>query len=176
MQLSPTLVAWDGYEEDLAETLHALRTSESGRSYHAAYNAWLRQNGIEQDTWDWLTNPEHVLSLIPRAMQPNADRVPPNVRFVGPCLDPGRLADTSWTPPEKGGRVLLVSFGTAYNDQLGVGRHLPAEEVTAAALRSAVESIAGSAEVAARLAEIRTSVRSRGGADRAADVVESYLR
>ncbi|WP_405144126.1 glycosyl transferase [Sphaerisporangium sp. NBC_01403] len=269
VQLSPTYVAWDGYEDDLAETLHAIRTSDSGRSYHAAYNAWLRQNGIERDTWDWLTNPEHILCLIPRAMQPNAGRVPPNVRFVGPCLDPDRLADASWTPPEKGERVLLVSFGTAYTDQLdvyraciegfadsdwhvvlavgkrvdladlgpipqgievhrtvpqlavlaeasafvthagmggcaeslwfgvptvaipqavdqfgnaatleelGVGRHLPAEEVTAATLRAAVESVAGSAEVGARLAEIRTSVRAHGGVHRAADAVESYLR
>jgi MGT family glycosyltransferase len=269
VQLSPTLVAWDGYEEDMAGTLDALRTSESGRRYHAAYNAWLRENGIERDAWDWVAHPEHVLSLIPRVMQPNADRVPPNVRFVGPCLDPERLADTSWTPPGDGERVLLVSFGTAYTDQLdvyraclegfadsdwhvvlavgsrvaledlgpipagfevhrsvpqpavlaaasafvthagmggctealwfgvptvaipqaadqfgnaailqalGVGRHLPAEEVTSATLRSAVDSVAGSAEVAARLAAIRASVRAHGGVDRAADAVESFLR
>ncbi|RCG31676.1 UDP glycosyltransferase [Sphaerisporangium album] len=269
VQLSPTLVAWDGYEEDMAETLHAIRTSESGRGYHAAYNAWLRENGIQWDAWDWLTRPEHILSLIPREMQPNADRVPPNVRFVGPCLDPARLEDASWTPPEGSGRVLLVSFGTAYTDrldvyracleafagsdwhvvmavgrhvdpaelgpipagfevhrtvpqlavlaaasafvthagmggcteslwfgvptvaipqavdqfgnaaileELGVGRHLPAEEVTAATLRTAVEAVAGSAEVAERLAAIRASVRAHGGVDRAADAVESFLR
>ncbi|MCW2876742.1 MAG: aveB [Sphaerisporangium sp.] len=269
VQLSPTLVAWDGYEEDMAEVLDALRTSESGKSYHAAFNAWLRENGIERDAWGWLARPEHILSLIPRAMQPNAGRVPSNVRFVGPCLDPQRLADTSWTPPKEGRRVLLVSFGTAFNDQLdvyraclegfadsdwhvvlavgrhvdpadlgpipagfevrrtvpqlavlaeasafvthagmggcteslwfgvptvaipqaadqfgnaamlealGVGRHLPAEEVTAATLRTAVDSVAGSAEVVARLAEIRASVRAHGGVDRAADAVESFLR
>ncbi|MEV6982433.1 macrolide family glycosyltransferase [Sphaerisporangium sp. NPDC051017] len=268
VQLSPTLVAWDGYEEDMAETLHAIRTSEPGRSYHAAYTAWLRENGIERDAWDWLARPEHVLSLIPRAMQPNAGRVSPNVRFVGPCLDPARLADTSWTPPENGRRVLLVSFGTAYTDQpaiyracldaftgsdwhvvmavgahtdlaalgaipagfevhrtvpqlavlaassafvthagmggctealwfgvptvaipqavdqfgnaaileeLGVGRYLPAGEVTAATLRAAVEAVTESAEVATRLAEIRATVRAHGGVGRAADAVESFL-
>ncbi|WP_248962144.1 macrolide family glycosyltransferase [Sphaerisporangium perillae] len=269
VQLSPTLVAWDGYKEDMAETLAAIRTSESGKSYHAAYNAWLRENGIERDAWDWLARPEHVLSLIPRAMQPEADRVPASVRFVGPCLDPERLADTGWTPPRDGRRVLLVSFGTAYNDRpdvyraclegfagsdwhvvlavgqhvdpadlgplpagfevhrsvpqlavlaeasafvthagmggcseslwfgvptvaipqavdqfgnaamleaLGAGRHLPADQVTAATLRSAVDAVAGSADVAARLAAIRGTVRAHGGVDRAADAVESFLR
>jgi MGT family glycosyltransferase len=266
VQLSPTLVAWDGYEEDMAETLGAIRNSESGKNYHAAYNAWLRENGIEQDAWDWLSHPGQVLSLIPRAMQPNADRVPPTVRFVGPCLDPERLSDNSWTPPASGKRVLLVSFGTAYNNQLhvykacleafensgwhvvlaigrhvdpvdlgpvppdfeihrtvpqlavlaaasafvthagmggcteslwfgvptvaipqaadqfgnaailedlGVGRHLPADEVNAVTLRSAVDAVAGSATVAARLAELRTSIRAHGGVTHAADAVES---
>ncbi|MEV4745852.1 macrolide family glycosyltransferase [Streptosporangium sp. NPDC049248] len=268
VQLSPTLVAWDGYEQDLAEPLDAMRTSESGERYHTALTAWLRDNGIERDAWDWQSRPDHALSLIPRAMQPNADRVPSNVRFVGPCLSPRRLAETGWTPPAGGRRVLLVSFGTTYNDrldiyraclegfagsdwhvvlavggrvdpadlgplpdgfevhrtvpqlavlaeasafithagmggcveslwfgvptvaipqavdqfgnaamleQLGVGRHLPTEEVTSATLRSTVEEVAGSAEVAARLAEIRATVRADGGVDRAAQAVESFL-
>ena len=67
-------------------------------------------------------------------------------------------------------------FGNAATlDQLGVGRHLPAEEVTAAALRSAVVSVAGSVDVAARLVEIRALVRKQGGVDRAADADESFL-
>jgi len=268
VQLSPTYVAWDGYEDDLAEILETIRASESGQSYEKAFTAWLRENGIEQDAREWQTFPEHVLSLIPRAMQPNADRVPPSVRFVGPCLDPERLADKSWTPPADGKRVLLVSFGTAYNDQLdvyraclegfagsdwhvvlvvgqhvdpadlgpipagfevhrtvpqlavlaaasafvthagmggcteslwfgvptvaipqaadqfgnaailaelGVGKHLPADEVTVETLRSAVDSVANSADVAARLAEIKATVRSHGGVSHAADAIESYL-
>ncbi|KAA2260473.1 UDP glycosyltransferase [Solihabitans fulvus] len=268
VQLSPTLVAWDGYEQDMAEILDAIRTSESGRDYHATCTAWLRDNGIEREAWDWLARPDDVLSLIPKAMQPNADRVPAGVRFVGPCLDPARLADRSWAPPTDGSRVLLVSFGTAYNDQLdvyracltafadsdwhvvlavgqhvdpvdlgqvpvgfevhrtvpqlavlasasafvthagmggcaealwfgvptvaipqavdqfgnaalldqlGVGRHLPAAEVTPATLRSFVDDVAASRDVAARLAEIRAAVRATGGVDRAADAVESFL-
>jgi MGT family glycosyltransferase len=268
VQLSPTLVAWEGYEEDMAEILETVRASESGQSYERAFTAWLRENGIERDVREWQTFPEHVLSLIPRAMQPNADRVPSSVRFVGPCLDPDRLADTSWTPPSDGKRVLLVSFGTAYNDQLdvyraclegfagsdwhvvlavgkhvdpadlgplpagfevhrtvpqlavlaaasafvthagmggcteslwfgvptvaipqavdqfgnaailaelGVGEHLPAGEVTVESLRSAVDSVANSADVAARLAEIKATVRSQGGVGHAADAIESYL-
>lgn len=268
VQLSPTYVAWDGYEEDMAEILETIRASESGQSYEKAYNAWLRENGIEQDVREWQTFPEHVLSLIPRAMQPYADRVRPSVRFVGPCLDPERLQDKSWTPPTDGKRVLLVSFGTAYNDQLdvyraclegfagsdwhvvlavgqhvdlaelgpipdgfevhrtvpqlavlaaasafvthagmggcteslwfgvptvaipqavdqfgnaailqelGVGKHLPADEATVESLRSAVDNVADSADIAARLAEIKATVRSQGGVVHAADAIESYL-
>jgi len=122
VQLSPTLVAWDGYEEDMAEILTALYESESGRYYYATLGKWLADNGIHQEPRRYLAHPERVLSLIPRVMQPNADRVPDSVQFVGPCLDPARLADASWTPPDSGRRVLLVSFGTAYNDQLPVYR------------------------------------------------------
>lgn len=268
VQLSPTYVAWDGYEEDLGEMLDALRGSPSGKDYHATYTAWLRENGIEADAWDWISHPEHVLALLPRAMQPNVDRVPASVRFVGPALDPERLADRSWTPPESGKKVLLMSLGTAFTDQidlfracadgfrdsdwhvvisigqtdpvdlgplpehievhpfvpqlavleaasafvthagmggsteslwygvptvaiplatdgfgnaaklaeLGVGEQLPADEVTASTLRAAVDRVAGSPEVAARLAEIQAETRGNGGIDRAADAVESFLK
>lgn len=268
VQLSPTMVAWEGYEQDMAEVLDALKASESGGAYQAALTAWLRENGIEREAWAWLNRPEHVLSLIPRVMQPNSDRVGSHVRFVGPCLDPERLADTSWRPPADGAPVLLVSFGTAFNDQLdvyracvrafggsdwhvvlatgqhvdpaelgtlpanveahrtvpqptvlasasafvthagmggctealwfgvptvaipqavdqfgnaatleqlGVGRQLPADEVDAETLRSLVEEVADSADVAARLAEIRSELRAHSGVRAAADAVEEFL-
>ncbi|MGW4642311.1 nucleotide disphospho-sugar-binding domain-containing protein [Sphaerisporangium sp. NPDC004334] len=67
-------------------------------------------------------------------------------------------------------------FGNAARlEELGVGRHLPAEEVTAAVLRDAVEFVAGSADVAARLAGMRATVRAHGGTGHAADAVESFL-
>jgi MGT family glycosyltransferase len=115
VQLSPAMVAWDGYEDDLSEMLGPLRASETGQKYHAAYSTWLTDNDIHVDAWDWISHPEHVLSLIPRAMQPNADRVPDRVRLVGPCLDAGRLAETGWTAPNA--RVLYVSFGTGFNER-----------------------------------------------------------
>ncbi|WP_328444081.1 macrolide family glycosyltransferase [Amycolatopsis sp. NBC_00438] len=122
VQLSPTLVAWDGYDEDMAEVMAPIKASPSGVDYAATYTSWLRANGIFADAWEWLGHPSRVLSLIPRAMQPHAERVGAHVRFVGPCLDPSRLADRSWLPPSSGRPVLLVSFGTAYNDQLDVYR------------------------------------------------------
>lgn len=264
VQLSPAMVAWDGYEDDLAEMLGPLRSSETGKAYHAAYSKWLSSNGIEDDAWDWISHPEHVLSLIPRAMQPNADRVPPRVRFVGPCLDPARLDEGGWTPPSSGARVLYVSFGTGFNfrpyfyrtcieafgdtnwhvvisignrvdpsvlgdlpskieihsrvpqlavlreasafvthagmggctealwfevptvaipqavdqfgnaallEELNVGVQLQNEDVTAESLRMAVEKVAESAEIRARLTEIGAEVRANGGIDTAADAV-----
>lgn len=267
VQLSPTLVAWEGYEHDLAESIAEIRESDSGRSYHAAFRSWLAGNGIDADPWQWQTHPAHVLSLIPRALQPYADRVPASVRFVGPCLDPVRAAE-AWTPPPGAGPVLLVSFGTAYTDQLpvyravlagfggsawhvvlvigdrvdpaelgplppnvevhrrvpqlavlaeaaafvthagmgscmealwygvptvaipqavdqfgnaarlaelGVGRHLPAEEVTAELLRRSVTEVAADGEVQARLRALRAEVRAAGGVARAVAAVESFL-
>ncbi len=115
VQLSPAYVAWDGYEDDLADVLTPMRTSATGVAYREAYAEWLRDNGIEADPWDWITYPEHCLSLVPRIMQPHADRVRESVRFVGPCLDPARLADRTWSAPV--GPVLYVSFGTGYNDR-----------------------------------------------------------
>lgn len=266
VQLSPAMVAWDGYEDDLAEVLGPLRASESGRKYHAAYSAWLRDNGIRADAWDWISHPEHVLSLIPRAMQPNADRVPDRVRFVGPCLDPARLDEGGWNRPVSGARVLYVSFGTGFNErpdfyrtciaaftgsewhvvmsvgervdvadvgevpsnieihsrvpqlavlsaasafvthagmggctealwfevptvaipqavdqfgnadlieELGVGVQLKFEDVTVDVLRAAVEEVADSAAVRARLGEVGAQVRADGGIAKAADAVES---
>ncbi|WP_396135345.1 macrolide family glycosyltransferase [Amycolatopsis sp. A133] len=122
VQLSPTLVAWEGYDEDMAEVMAPIKASPSGVDYAATLSGWLSSHGVSADPWYWLGHPERVLSLIPRAMQPQADRVGPHVRFVGPCLDPARLGDRSWTPPASGRRVLLVSFGTAFTDQLPVYR------------------------------------------------------
>ncbi|WP_410594105.1 macrolide family glycosyltransferase [Amycolatopsis sp. lyj-23] len=122
VQLSPTLVAWEGYDEEMAPVLAPIKTSPSGVDYAKTYAAWLASHGVSADPWEWIGHPSRVLSLIPRAMQPHADRVGSHVRFVGPCLDPARLADRSWTPPSSGRPVLLVSFGTAYNDQLPVYR------------------------------------------------------
>jgi MGT family glycosyltransferase len=267
VQLSPTLVAWDGYDEDMAPIMDPIKASPSGVDYAATFARWLADHGIEADPWAWLSRPAPILSLIPRAMQPHADRVGPHVRFVGPCLDPARLADRGWTPPSSGRRVLLVSFGTAFTDQLpvyracvaafaadwhvvlsigkhvspadlgplpdsvevhesvpqlavlesasafvthagmggateslwfgvptvaipqaadqfgnaaqlaalGVGRHLPAESVTAESLRAAVTEVTTSASVTQRLASLKAEIRAHGGVGVAADAVESYL-
>ncbi len=69
-----------------------------------------------------MTHPRRGLALIPRAMQPNAERVHPRWSFVGPLLDSGRLESAGWSPPGDGRRILFVAFGTAYTDQVGVHR------------------------------------------------------
>ncbi|MEV6694687.1 macrolide family glycosyltransferase [Micromonospora sp. NPDC051196] len=268
VQLSPTMVAWTGYEQDMVDFFTALTSSPSGQDYYATFDTWLAEHGIHEDSRTFVTFPKRVLSLIPRVMQPNADRVPDTVRFVGPCLDPARLTEPGWTPPTDGRPVLLVSFGTAYNDQLpvyraclegfadsrwhvviaigdkvdsaelgqlpgnvevhrrvpqlvvlahasafvthagmggctealwfgvptvaipqavdqfgnaqqlvdaGVGRLLPAEEVTAETLRAAVDAVADDAPLRDRLAGTRSEVRANGGTTKAADAVQSFL-
>ncbi len=120
--LSPTWVPWDGFEQDNAEALAALRTSVPGKEYHAAFSAWLHDNGLDRDPWEWLGADRPVVSLIPPVLQPHLNRVRPGVRFVGPCLDPARLAERTWTAPPDAGRVLLVSLGTVYNDRPDIYR------------------------------------------------------
>lgn len=95
MQISPAFVAWDAFEQDNAGFYEALRASDSGKAYFERFASWLRENGMDRDVEQH--TPDHILALVPRALQPNADRVPDSVRFVGPCLDPARLAE-SWTP------------------------------------------------------------------------------
>ena len=112
-------------EQDKAkhrELLDSLGSSESARRYYETCNAWLADNGIDRDANEWQSNPGPVLSLFPRAMQPNADQAPDTVRFVGPCFDPHRLTDRSWSPPDNGNRVLLVAFGNSFNNLLEVYR------------------------------------------------------
>lgn len=120
--LSPSVVAWDGFEADNPGYAEAMTSSESGRAYTRALNAWLAENGIQLESGAVQVPAGPTLALIPRVMQPNADRVPASVRFVGPCLDPDRLAENGWSPPENGRRVLLVSFGTTYTEQLPIYR------------------------------------------------------
>ncbi|MCJ0979986.1 UDP glycosyltransferase [Rhodococcus sp. ARC_M12] len=115
VQLSPTYVAWDGYAEDLGDGMTSIRESPTGVVYRDTYAEWLRENDIDADPWEWITYPQHCLSLIPKVMQPNADRVAETVQFVGPCLDPVRLNDRSWTAPD--GPLLYISFGTGYNER-----------------------------------------------------------
>ncbi|MEJ3653205.1 macrolide family glycosyltransferase [Actinomycetes bacterium KLBMP 9759] len=60
--------------------------------------------------------------------------------------------------------------------ELGVGEHLPAEEVTPQRLRDAVLRVASSPDVAQRCAEQKKIARAAGGAAAAAAVVESLIR
>jgi MGT family glycosyltransferase len=59
--------------------------------------------------------------------------------------------------------------------ELGVGEHLPAEEVTPERLRAAVLRVASSRDVAERCAEQKKIARAAGGASAAADVIESLI-
>ncbi|MFG2215842.1 macrolide family glycosyltransferase [Streptomyces sp. NPDC048685] len=115
MQLSPTYVGWEGYAEEVAAPMWQL---PGAGAYRARFARWLAGCGattLEMDTF--CGPPARSLALIPKAMQPNADRVDTDtVTFVGPCFG-GRTDKETWTRPEGAGKVLLVSLGSAFTKQ-----------------------------------------------------------
>ena len=266
VQLSPTFVAWDGYAEEVGAQVRQLPGYDG---YLDRFRAWLADaEASTRDPETFAGAPKRALALIPRAMQPNADKVDEEVvTFVGPCfaLD----SDESWTCPAGADHVLLVSLGSAYTadagffracieayaalpgwhvvmsigtqldpadlgdlpgnvevhswlpqravlaradafvthagmggsseglmagvpmvavpqavDQfmnadrlveLGVARRVDAEDVTAAALRTALLELLDDPDRAARSAQLRADAIAEGGTSRAADLIESML-
>ncbi|MCE4944138.1 glycosyl transferase [Streptomyces albulus] len=128
VQLAPHVVAWDGYEEEAAEAMREeLRGTERGRAYYARFRSWL----AEHDMAD-LAEPDHLaarpargLVLVPRAMQPHADRVDGSIfTFVGSCQG-DRSAQGDWRRPAglaPGAKVLLVSLGSVFTEAPDVYR------------------------------------------------------
>lgn len=111
VQLSPTFVAWKGYAEEVGAQVRQLPGYDG---YLARFGAWLADAGASTRAPETFAGaPKRALALIPRAMQPNADKVAEEVvTFVGPCfaLD----SDQTWTRPAGADHVLLVSLGSAY--------------------------------------------------------------
>jgi macrolide glycosyltransferase len=118
VQLSPSMVAWEGYEEDMAEAMAFLETPD-GVTYTTRFDAWLRELGIQRSWAEFSGRPPRCVVLIPKVMQPHAERVDGNVyTFVGPGLD--RRDDGEWPAPDR--PLLLVSLGSAYTDRAGFYR------------------------------------------------------
>jgi MGT family glycosyltransferase len=267
VQLSPTYVAWEGYEEDMKETTDAWKADPRGADYYRTLLDWLTANGMPADE-TWMGRPDRGLVLIPRVLQPNADRVGPRFTFVGPCLAP-RPEQGEWVRPAGAEKVLLVSLGSAFTDHpdfyrrcvqafgdlpgwhvvlqigkyvdpavlgdvpasvevhswvpqlaileqaaaflthagmggsseglwtgtpmiaapqavdqfgnadalvaAGVARRIDSDTVTVDELRAALLELTGSAEVAARSAEIRRELREEGGTGHATTLIEQEL-
>ncbi|MFD4720361.1 macrolide-inactivating glycosyltransferase [Streptomyces sp. NPDC058423] len=123
ISLSPNLVAWDGYEEEVGEPMTAgLRATGRGRAYYARFASWLSENGIGTHPDPFVGRPARSLVLIPRVLQPNADRVDEGVHsFVGACQG-DRAEQGEWRRPAGAGKVLLVSLGSAFTKQPGFYR------------------------------------------------------
>ncbi|GAA1524617.1 macrolide-inactivating glycosyltransferase [Streptomyces albidochromogenes] len=116
VSLSPNLVAWEGYEEEVAEPMFAeLKQSERGRAYYARFRAWLAENGLEGLDPDAFTGrPPRSIVLIPKVLQPHADRVDESVHsFVGACQG-DRAGQGGWQRPAGADKVLLVSLGSTF--------------------------------------------------------------
>ncbi|MFF9773416.1 glycosyltransferase [Streptomyces sp. NPDC013978] len=118
ISLSPNLVAWTGYEEEVAEPMWAEpKKTERGKAYYARFQAWLEENGITEHPDPFVGRPARSLVLIPKALQPNADRVDESRHtFVGACQG-DRSAQGDWQRPADAEKVLLVSLGSAFTKQ-----------------------------------------------------------
>lgn len=115
LQLSPTFVAWDGYDDGMAAALWTLPGADA---YRAKFARWLAGSGaVTTDVDTFSSRPARALAMIPRAMQPHADGVDAGVvTFVGPCF--GSRADRgAWNRPAGAENVLLISLGSAYTKQ-----------------------------------------------------------
>ncbi|OJF15479.1 macrolide family glycosyltransferase [Couchioplanes caeruleus] len=150
VQLSPTFVAWDGYEQEMAPVVDAIRADPRGADYYRRFAGWLAANGSSTtDSVAFQGRPPRCLALVPRALQPHADRVDPAVySFVGPALG-DRRDQGGWTRPATADKVLLVSLGSAntrhpdfyrrcitafgtlpgWHTVLQIGRHVDAAEL-----------------------------------------------
>ncbi|GHG96859.1 macrolide-inactivating glycosyltransferase [Streptomyces rubradiris] len=118
ISLSPNLVAWKGYEEEVAEPMwREPRQTERGQAYYARFEAWLRENGITEHPDVFTGHPPRSLVLIPKALQPHADRVDDSVyTFVGACQG-DRTEEGGWQRPAGVDKVALVSLGSAFTKQ-----------------------------------------------------------
>lgn len=117
VQLSPTFVAWEGYEEEMAPMVAAMRADPGGAAYYARFEQWLVDNRSSvTDSSAFQGRPDRALVLIPRVMQPHAQRVDDSVyTFAGPILG-DRSDQGSWTRPADAENVLLISLGSAFTE------------------------------------------------------------
>jgi MGT family glycosyltransferase len=148
VQLSPTYVAWRGYEDDMADFLDGVRADPRGQAYLADAARMLADHGVDADPLLWVAHPRRSVVVVPEALQPYADRVDRDVyTFVGPVVRPPDPA--AWSPRDDR-RLVLVSLGSAFTRQpafyracleafgslpdtrlvLQVGRDVTVEEVT----------------------------------------------
>ncbi|MFJ8955657.1 macrolide-inactivating glycosyltransferase [Streptomyces sp. NPDC102384] len=150
--LSPNLVAWEGYEDEVAKPMwEEPRKTPRGKAYYEKFDAWLKESGVPRTADEFWGRYDRTLVLIPKALQPNADRVDEKKNtFVGACQG-DRSAQGEWERPADAERVLLVSLGSSFTKQpefyrecvkafgdlpgwhvvLQVGKHVTAEDLGA---------------------------------------------
>ncbi|GAA2413150.1 macrolide-inactivating glycosyltransferase [Streptomyces glaucosporus] len=118
VQLSPAMVAWQGYEEEVAGPMFAeLKRSPRGIAYYERFERWLADHGVPLDPDRFTGRPDRCLVLIPRALQPHADRVDEDVyTFVGACQG-DRAHQGEWHRPAGAEKVLLVSLGSSFTKE-----------------------------------------------------------
>ncbi|MFB7161658.1 macrolide-inactivating glycosyltransferase [Streptomyces sp. NPDC056242] len=118
VQFSPNLVAWEGYDEEVGKPMfEPLKQTPRGKAFYENFEDWIRSNGIDRSVEDFMGRPDRCLVLIPKALQPNADRVDESrYTFVGACQGE-RAAQGEWQRPAGAENVLLVSLGSSFTKQ-----------------------------------------------------------
>jgi MGT family glycosyltransferase len=97
----------------MAEVLDGLRAAPGHAAYHERFAAWLAAEDVPLGVDEFTGRPTRSVVLIPRAMQPHADKVDPRrYAFVGPALDV-RAHQQQWPVPDR--PVRLISLGSAYS-------------------------------------------------------------
>lgn len=120
VQLSPCLVAWEGYEADVGDaTFAALRSDERGAAFLDRFADWIAEQGMETGLRDFMGKPDRCVVLMTKGLQPHADRVNEDIyTFVGPCGPAApEGAQEKWQRPQGAARVLLVSLGSAFTKE-----------------------------------------------------------
>jgi spore coat polysaccharide biosynthesis predicted glycosyltransferase SpsG len=148
VQLSPTYVAWEGYEEDMADFTATLKASESGASYFAALRCWLDENGMAIAADDFLG--PHADAFITHAGMGSTVESP---WFGVPTVSVPQAADQFTNAAQ----LEAIGAGVQLGDR-------PLAEAVAAALACGP-----------RARELRETVRAGGGTGKAADAVERLL-
>ena len=77
VQLSPTYVAWEGYEDDMAEFTAGLKASDSGSRYFAMVADWLADNDYAIDADDSSAAPSAASCSSRASCNPTGARVRP---------------------------------------------------------------------------------------------------
>ncbi|WP_406174667.1 macrolide-inactivating glycosyltransferase [Streptomyces sp. NBC_00996] len=123
VQLSPNLVAWEGYEEEVGKPMfEPLERTPRGKAFYETFARWIAENGMDLSVEDFMGRPDRCLVLIPKVLQPNADRVDEKrYTFVGACQG-DRAAQGDWQRPADAEKVLLVSLGSSFTKQPGFYR------------------------------------------------------
>ncbi|RZS45184.1 MGT family glycosyltransferase [Herbihabitans rhizosphaerae] len=113
IQLSPTFVAYEGFEEDFGMDGEP---SPALAAVHREFDDFLAAQGVSITRDEVLGKPRRCVVALPRTWQLHGDKVADRYTFVGPLID-DRAHQGDWTAPDDR-PVLLISLGSAYTDRL----------------------------------------------------------
>ena len=89
----PTSVAWEGFEDDMAEFYEGLKASDSGARYFATLRGWLDEHTLDLDNDTFLGKPGALRRADPEsAPAQRGARVATATSSPAPCIDESRNA------------------------------------------------------------------------------------